>query len=285
LRNQNLKISQNFLKDPNFVLSLLGLTNITNKDTVIEIGPGRGIITQQLVNKAKKVIAIEYDTKLINILKEKVANYPNVEIVEEDFLKWKLPNYSYKVFSNIPFNLTADIVTKLLESKNPPEVSYLIMQDLAAKRFIGQPIGNNSQISILLKPFYDLKIVTKINRNQFEPIPNINIVLAMFLKRKYPLVNYNYWNEYRDFIIYGYNQWKPTIKDSYNKIFSYKQLQKIENKININKKPTELDIQNWIELFNIYLKYVPNNKKAEIRGFEKSLDNRHRKITKNHRTR
>jgi 23S rRNA (adenine-N6)-dimethyltransferase len=251
LRNQNLKISQNFLKDPNFVLSLLGLTNITNKDTVIEIGPGRGIITQQLVNKAKKVIAIEYDTKLINILKEKVANYPNVEIVEEDFLKWKLPNYSYKVFSNIPFNLTADIVTKLLESKNPPEVSYLIMQDLAAKRFIGQPIGNNSQISILLNPFYDMKIVTKINRNQFEPIPNINIVLAMFLKRKYPLVNYNYWNEYRDFIIYGYNQWKPTIKDSYNKIFSYKQLQKIENKININKKPTELDIQNWIELFNI----------------------------------
>lgn len=285
MKDKNLKISQNFLKDPNLVLQLLELTNITDQDTVVEIGSGRGIITKQLANKAKRVIGIEYDRKLVNKLKNEFKNYPNIEIIEADFLKWKLPNYPYKVFSNIPFNLTADIVTKLLESINSPEVSYLIMQDLAASRFIGKPFETNSQISILLKPFYDIQILMKINRNQFQPIPDVNTVLTKFLKRHNPLINYRYWNEYRDFVIYGYNQWKPTVREAYKNIFSYKQFEILGNKIDVDKKPTQLNIKDWIDLFNTYLNYVSISKKSRIQGFEKRLKYKHQNLIKSHRTR
>ena len=110
--------SQNFLKRPEFVANLVDLTNLTNKDLVVEIGPGKGIITKELSKKAGKVIAVEKDRKLATNLQLSFHNIPQVEIIETDFMRWQLPKEPYKVFSNIPFNMTADIVKKLTEDKH-----------------------------------------------------------------------------------------------------------------------------------------------------------------------
>jgi 23S rRNA (adenine-N6)-dimethyltransferase len=273
------------LKNPRFVSSLLNKTDIDSKDTVVEIGAGTGVITGQLLDKVKKVIAIEYDKDLVDELYRSFSKYSNLEIVKTDFLTWKLPSYPYKVFSNIPFNVTADIVTKLLESENSPESTYLIMQDKAAERFIGEPVGDNSQASILLKPFFDMGIVTKINRNQFEPRPSVNTVLAKFIKKEYPLIKYENWQEYRDFVIYGYNQWKPTILEAFGEVFSYKQSKIIKRNFGVGgMKPSELNIEQWVKMFETYKQYVPEFKKEKVRGAEKRLKRQQKSLEKRHRT-
>jgi 23S rRNA (adenine-N6)-dimethyltransferase len=273
------------LKNPRFVSSLLNKTDIDSKDTVVEIGAGTGVITGQLLDKVKKVIAIEYDKDLVDELYRSFSKYSNLEIVKTDFLTWKLPSYPYKVFSNIPFNITADIITKLLESENSPESTYLIMQDKAAERFIGEPVGDNSQASILLKPFFNMGIVTKINRDQFEPRPNVNTVLAKFIKKEYPLIKYENWQEYRDFVIYGYNQWKPTILEAFGEVFSYKQSKIIKRNFGVGgMKPSELNIEQWVKVFETYKQYVPEFKKEKVRGAENRLKRQQKGLEKRHRT-
>lgn len=286
MNTKTLSYSQNFLKDPSFVSSLVNMSSIDNTDTVIEIGPGKGIITKQLSLKAKKVIGIEYDHNLAENLKNIFSDVNNVEIIENDFLKWQLPKYPYKVFSNIPFNISADIVNKLFVSSNSPEAAYLIMQDLAAKRFIGKPAGEDSQFSILLQPFYDMKIMKKINRREFQPVPNINIVLASFEKKVTPMIDRKYTQEYRDFVVYGYNQWKPTILDSFKNIFSYKQLNILSKRLNIKDlKPSEVSVDKWIDMFNTFIQYAPEDKKKIVRDSEKKLRNKQRGMSKENRTR
>lgn len=283
---RKLSDSQNFLNNPDFVRTLIYKSNICNNDLVVEIGPGKGVITGELSKKAGKVVGIEYDSNLASNLKLKFSSYPNVEIVQGDFLSWDLPTKPYKVFANIPFNLTSDIVNKLLNSQNPPEVTYLIMQDEAAERFIGEPLGLNSQTSILLQPFYNMDVLAKIDRSNFMPMPKVNAVLAKFEKRKSPLINLKDRQLFRDFIIYGFNQWKPTVEDAFKKVFSQKQLKKIEKDLKIGKlKPSQLNINQWILLFNTFVHYVSDEKKSFVEGAEKELRLKQVGMQKQHRTR
>jgi 23S rRNA (adenine-N6)-dimethyltransferase len=285
-RKENLWHSQNFLHDPQFVGSLVEMSDINSDDTVIEIGPGKGIITEQLAQRAGKVVAVEYDHDLAQELKENFPNTSKVDIVEADFLKWSLPNYKYKVFSNIPFEYTSRIVEKILETSKVPEEAYLIMQDLAAKRFMGKPFGEDSQVSILLQPFYSMSILCDIDRHQYRPVPSVDTVLAKFGKRERPLVELKDMQEYKDFVVYGYNQWKPTVAEAFKEVFSYKQIKIISRNINIRgSKPSDLQVEDWVSLFKTYQKYVPDQKKIQVEGFEKMFEKKQRKMKKKYRTR
>lgn len=286
-KTENLWHSQNFLYDPDFVSSLVNMSNITSEDTVIEMGAGKGMITEELSKRANKVIAIEYDNKLAQQLREKFSDFCNVSIIEADFLKWPLPDFRYKVFSNIPFEYTSRILEKLLLSLNQPEDTYLIMQDLAAKRFMGRVAGGeDSQVSILLQPFYSMSILKRIDRHEYRPIPNVDTVLARFEKRKHSLVNFKDMQEYRDFVIYGYNQWKPTVIDAFKNVFSYKQIKIINRSLRIEgKKPSDLDVNAWVKLFEIYQNYVPEDRRTQVRGSEKRLENKQKGMEKKYRTR
>lgn len=278
--------SQNYLKNTDFVAGLVDKTNINKDDLVIEIGPGKGIITTQLSKKSSNVVAIELDHELATSLSKQFSNTDNVEIVEADFLDRKLPLKPYKIFANIPFNLTADIVNKLLTANNPPEVAYLIMQDRAVGRFAGPPLGPNSQISTLLYPFYKIKIIRNISRNQFDPVPKVGISLASFEKKNKPEIDFDKQQFYRDFVIFGFNQWKPTVSDSFKKIFSRQQLDKIQKEINTDKlKPSELNASQWIKLFNLYLNELDKTKQDLVKGSEKKMKQKQKGMKKQHRTR
>lgn len=283
---RKLSHSQNFLKNPAFVKSLLDKTDISASDLVIEIGPGKGIITDLLSRKAKRVIGIEKDHSLAVNLQKRFSHIKNIEIIEADFLKWNPPPESYKVFSNIPFNLTADIVNKLLNGESPPEVFYLILQDKAAQRFIGDPIATNTQTSILLKPFFEMAIIAQIDRKQFVPIPKIDAALVMFKKRPAPLIEPQFSQLFKDFVVYVYNQWKPTVFDALEKIFSHKQRLILEKKAQFyGAKPRDLALNQWLILFDAFLKHVDESKRDIVIGAEKRLKTRQKTLRKLHRTR
>lgn len=276
--------SQNFLRRPEFVSGLVEMTDISDKDLVVEIGPGKGIITDQLANAAKEVIAVEVDPKLAKGLERKFQGVENVTIVEKDFFNWQLPDENYKIFSNIPFNMTADIIRKLTETSTPPEVSYLIMQDKAFERFAGEP--EEGQISLLLKPWFEFRVMTDISSSEFSPKPSVNTVLAEIRKRDQPFVDPKLRQSYRDFIIFGFSQWEPTVFDAYDDIFTYRQKKIIDGRSEIKgKKPTELTLDQWLDLFKTYDNYVSDKKKELVKGAEERSEKRHRKHEKWHRTR
>lgn len=262
-------LSQNFIKSPSLVKQLLSVSTIKAGDLVIEIGPGKGIITQELVNCVSKVITIEKDRELYFFLKNKFVNQPNLQIINQDFLTWNLPQSPYKIFSNIPFSITADIISKILKSLQKPTEIYLIIQLEAANKFCLSKDFNN-QDAILLSPFYYIEILGDIDRSAFTPKPQVDIMFTKFILKNTPLINIENYQQFRDFVIYGFNQWKPNIFEIYKKIFSYDQFKKINHQLKINSlKPSQLSIDQWSDFFEIYQKFVSPQKQKFIIGFEK----------------
>ena len=120
-------LSQNFLHSRKLVKKLIRSSSIGKADLVIEIGAGKGIITQELLQRAKNVTSIELDTHWYNYLHNKFKDTPELKLYNADFLNFPLPNTSYKVFANIPFSIEGKIIRKLIDAKNPPEDCFLIM--------------------------------------------------------------------------------------------------------------------------------------------------------------
>ncbi len=264
-----MNLSQNFIKSPQLVRQLLSLTYLDPKDTIVEIGPGRGIITQQLLDFGTEVIAVEKDRHLISFLQDKFSSNSNLKLINQDFLLWNLPTNPFKIFSNIPFSITAPILNKILKNNSKPNEIYFLMQLEAAQKYSLSDNFNN-QDAILLAPFYNLEILGDIDRTAFTPKPQVDIVFAKFTLKQAVAIDSVVYQQFRDFVIFGFNQWKPNIFEIYKKIFSYDQFKKINHQLRVNSlKPTQLNYSQWLSLFEIYQKFVPNTKKRLISGFEK----------------
>ncbi len=286
--NVPLKYSQNFLKSSNLADKLIKKASFKKGDLVYEIGPGKGILTCALANAGVRLTAIEKDKVLYSKLKDSFSNYQNVVIKLGDFLEEKLPlEGEYKIFSNIPFSITAQVINKLTSLSNSPKVSYLIIQKEAAKKFVGRPYDKESQYSVLLKPWFNLEIVYHFRRTDFYPVPKVDIVLLRIKKRDKILLEKKRSQLYKDFIVYGFHQRKPNLKKSFNKIFSYKQFNRLSKDLNFGKlaTPRDLDFGQWLNLFNYFLVGVEQYKKELVYGSEKKLRHQQSKIEKIHRTR
>ena len=178
-------VSQNYLTSSKTIQRLLRLTSISKDDHVIEIGAGKGHITRELVKSCRSVSAYEIDSKLLGRLQESLAKNDNLKLSNRDFLKAALPKSGiYKVFSNIPFSTTSDIVRKLTDINNPPQEAWLVMEKGAAKRFMG--VSGDSLASISIKPFFNIGIVCHFSRDDFHPAPSVDVVLLHLAKKGLP---------------------------------------------------------------------------------------------------
>ena len=264
--HQKDSLSQNFIKYPDLVADLLDASDLERSDTVLEIGPGKGIITNQLLKRVTQVIVVEKDPILAAKLIELNNNSPKLKILPKDFLNCTLPTVPYKVFSNIPFSLTAQIIRKFLSSSILPDSMYFIMQQEAIEKYIGFP--QETQSSLLAKPWYEIKNLGDIDRSSFTKKPQIKIGFAEFKKRPIPFIKNENKREYRDFIIYGFNQWQATFLDSYKKIFTYPQLKTLEKTFKLTSlKPTEVSFDTWLQIFKTYLKISTSSQKEIIDTF------------------
>ena len=178
-------VSQNFLTSSKTIKRLLKLTSINKNDSVIEIGCGKGHITRELIKICSSVNAFEIDCNLYDKLRGKFEHAENLNLKHLDFLKADLPKTEpYKVFSNIPFSITSDIIRKLTTAKNLPDEMWLVMEKGAAKRFMGKP--GDTFASILIKPFFETKIKYYFERHDFHPMPSADIVLLHFTRKSQP---------------------------------------------------------------------------------------------------
>lgn len=175
-------VSQNFLTSRSLIERLIKRAGITNHDTVLEIGAGKGHITKALAASCKQVISYEIDGKLYERLKPQLGS--NVHLHNADFLKCALPKTEYKVFANIPFSRTTEILRKLTGAAPLPSGMWLVMEKGAAKRFCGLPRENLN--SLLLKPFFDVRIIYYFRREDFHPAPRVDTVLLELRRKAMP---------------------------------------------------------------------------------------------------
>ena len=173
--NPKKRFGQHFLSNRSILETMMRAAHVTKRDIVLEVGPGKGALTELLAKCAKKIIAVEKDRDLIPLLKERFAATPNVEIICDDILNlvngnYKLQTINYKLVSNIPYYLTGRLIRFFLESAHKPSTMVLMLQREVAERIIAKD-GKESLLSISVKVYGSPKIIRIVPRGAFNPPP------------------------------------------------------------------------------------------------------------------
>ncbi len=194
--------SQNFLTERKLIQRIIRLADIRKEDTVLEIGTGKGHLTEAICQRAGKVCSVEIDRKLLESAKKRLSKFENAELIPGDFMRYRLPEKgNYKVFANIPFFLTTQIVEKLTQGKNAPSDMWLVMEKGAAKRFMGLP--RETKKSLELKVRWEMKIVYHFRREDFHPKPSVDSVLVHFSKKAVPDLGEREYRAFQKFVEQG----------------------------------------------------------------------------------
>lgn len=210
------RLGQNFLTDDEVIQDIIEYADISPDDVIVEIGPGVGFVTEQLVKYARKVIAVELDEEAIKELKK--LNAPNLEIIHNDILKTDLSELSekeFKVVANIPYYITSPIIAHLLgeiddlNNKNRSKISEIILmvQEEVAHRMCADensPAKQYGLLTILSQFWADVEILRTVGRKSFYPSPKVNSAIVRLKVLKEPRLKLS-----------DYSHFKRTIKASF----------------------------------------------------------------------
>ena len=219
------RLGQNFLINPDVIGDIIDFANITKEDTVLEIGPGVGFVTEQLVKHAKKVIAVELDEEAIKELEK--LDCDNLEIIHNDILKTDisaLTEDNVKIVANIPYYITSPIIAHLLgeiddlnnKNRNKIKDIILMVQEEVARRILPTEKSQSKQYGLLtiLSQFWaDCEIIRLVGRKSFYPAPKVNSALVSLKVRKEPLLDLNDYSFFRRVIKSAFSQRRKTLKN------------------------------------------------------------------------
>ena len=258
------RLGQNFLVDGEVIQDIIEFANISPDDTIVEIGPGVGFVTEQLVKYAKKVIVIELDEEAIEELKKLDA--PNLEIIHNDVLKTDLSSLTedkFKIVANIPYYITSPIIAHLLgeiddlnnKNRNKIKDIILMVQEEVARRMVATPDSTGKQYGLLtiLSQFWaDVKILRLVGRKSFYPAPKVNSALVKLDVRTEPKLKLSDYSYFRRVIKAGFAQRRKNIKNSFLKEHISKALSNLG--IDENIRGEKLSIEKFGELSEELLK-------------------------------
>lgn len=219
------RLGQNFLVDGEVISDIIDYANISPEDTIVEIGPGVGFVTEQLVKYAKKVIVIELDEEAVRELKKLDA--PNLEIIHNDVLKTDLSalcEEDFKVVANIPYYITSPIIAHLLgeiddlnnKNRNKIKDIILMVQEEVARRMVADessPAKQYGLLTILSQFWADVKILRTVGRKSFYPAPKVNSALVKLDVKKEPRLNLSDYSYFRRTVKAGFAQRRKNIKN------------------------------------------------------------------------
>jgi 16S rRNA (adenine1518-N6/adenine1519-N6)-dimethyltransferase len=181
-------LGQNFLANEEIAKKIADSAGLSSKDNVFEIGPGKGILTKYLTEMAEKVIALEIDRDLANMLRKE--NFKSTEIIEGDILKINLPRLikengfaEYKVVANLPYYITSKIIRLFLETKYPPSEMVLMVQKEVGERIVAKD-GKESLLSISVKFYAEPELLFNVSRENFDPAPEVDSTVMRIARKK-----------------------------------------------------------------------------------------------------
>lgn len=265
------KLGQNFLISQGVLEKMVNEANLEEGDVVLEIGPGIGVLTAELAKKAERVIAVEKDKKMVEILKETLEGSKNVEIICADILKTNikelgLKDRGYKLVSNLPYYISSPVIRKFLEEETRPEYMVLMLQKEVAQRVCCLPssaeqrkMGNPkfkskekmSLLSLFVSFYAEAKMVAKISRGSFWPRPKVDSAIIKITPKNIVLAKEN-------IVLFsriaraGFSQPRKQILNTLSKSLNLEK-EKIkswllQNKINPKARAEDLNLEQWISL-------------------------------------
>lgn len=219
------RLGQNFLINGQVISNIIDYAEISPEDTVIEIGPGVGFVTEQLIKHAKQVIAIELDEEAIHELEK--LNAPNLTIIHKDILKTDLSELcegKVKVVANIPYYITSPIIAHLLgeiddlNNKNRNKITdiLLMVQEEVARRMVATENSPSKQYGLLtlLSQFWaDVEIKELVGRRSFFPAPKVNSALVKLVVREKPKLELSDYTHFRKTVKAAFSQRRKNIKN------------------------------------------------------------------------
>lgn len=238
--NLKKKYGQNFLIDNNILEKISHLIRKKHLD-IIEIGPGDGRLTDYILSyDPKKLTIIEIDQKLIPVLNAKFNKIGNIKIINEDILFYKLNKKVDLIISNLPYNISSQILVKICLMKNLPNNLILMFQREFAQRLLDKKLNS---LSALVNCFYDVNSHFNVSKNCFRPIPKIDSSVLSFSKKKNLLLKKNEIKSYIEFKRYVFSYKRKSLKKILRN-YSLKQ-----EDFSLSKRIEELNLNQFLDLF------------------------------------
>ncbi len=255
-------LGQNFLKSESALREIINAGQISPNDFVLEIGPGRGALTEKILETRATVLAVEKDHSLLPVLKEKFADYVQsgkLQIIEEDILEFKtdvLPE-KYKLIANIPYYITGAIIRNFLETNRQPETMVLLVQKEVAERIVARD-GKESILSIAVKAYCEPKFIKTVLAGSFVPAPKVDSAIVLFeniSKKNFDGENLNE-TKFFEIVREGFSHKRKILKKNLQVIAArYGQdINAIFVKTGIEPKarPEDLKLKDWFEILKMF---------------------------------
>jgi 16S rRNA (adenine1518-N6/adenine1519-N6)-dimethyltransferase len=239
-------LGQNFLFDPSLLLNIIRSADLSDMDTVLEIGPGPGRLTRLLAERVKKVIAIELDHNLYNRLTEELKDLDNIDLVLGDALKFPYERFDhFKVVANIPYYITTPIIFRLIDARKSVQSMTLTIQKEVAERIVAGPGTKDYGVLSIMVQFYaepELKFV--IPKEAFRPVPKVDsAVIHMKLRRK-PAVSVQDEAFFKSVVKKAFAQRRKTLSNSLKGFKHIKDIL-IQAGIDPQRRPETLSIEEF----------------------------------------
>lgn len=190
---QSTKTGQHFLKKASYAAGLVESAQVSQRDLVLEIGAGKGRLTEQLIKRAGRIIAVESDPRLAIHLIDRFMARSNLMVVCADVLAMPLPREAFRVLGNIPFGITTELLRKLMDADDLERADLVVQWGAAKKR--AQPRHSHAQ-NVAWGPWWTFRLVERIPAFQFTPPPSVDAALLSIRRRTRPLLP---WTTRRDF--------------------------------------------------------------------------------------
>jgi 16S rRNA (adenine1518-N6/adenine1519-N6)-dimethyltransferase len=253
------RLGQNFLIDEFVLRKIIEAAHLSPKDVVLEIGSGIGTLTQELAKRVKKVIAVEKDKKMIEILKETLKDFKNAEVIQDDILKiknLKLKIKNYRVVANLPYYIVSPVIRRFLESDRPPKEMILMVQKEVAQRICAKP-PDMSILAVSVQFYAKPEILFYVSKNSFWPRPKVDGAVIKITPNS-PLVfstiveNTSTKNLFFKIVRAGFSQPRKQIANNLSKVLKLDK-EKIKywlkrNNISYSQRAETLAIKDWLKL-------------------------------------
>lgn len=258
---QTKRLGQNFLNDPNILRKICTVAKLQKEDHVVEIGPGKGSLTEHLALGACSVTAIEKDTRLKTFLDEKFAESANVRFVYEDVLKISLSHFStegkMKLVSNLPYNISTQVLVKLLEERELFSRIVVMLQKEVAQR-ISSLKGRKSygSLSVLLQSCFRVELAFRVSRRAFYPVPEVDSAVVILDPLKEPVFSASNEGTFRTVTRYAFSSRRKTIRNSLGNFFEKETVERALSDSNIDqgRRAETLSVEEFARLADSFHK-------------------------------
>jgi 16S rRNA (adenine1518-N6/adenine1519-N6)-dimethyltransferase len=249
-------LGQHWLDDEDALLAMVDAVAVKDTDTVLEIGPGLGTLTKYLVERAKDVVAVEFDADLAGNLAKLVRN-ENLTVVHEDILGFDFASVTatYKVVANIPYYLTSNLIRVMSESNNPPESAAILIQKEVAERVCAKP-GDMSILSVTAQYYWQTSLGRVVEAELFTPPPKIDSQILIMNYRTEPLFEDVDTKLFFRLVKAGFSQKRKTLQNSLSGGLAISKDQAKEMldtaDIVLSTRAQALSLDDWYALYEVF---------------------------------